>query len=221
MPNRKGATEWLVNFIDSILPGSPNKEIYIKRLGEMTDEEFHQFVMKIKSEEEYLHLVVPNGSPVKLSIRRNYKLAEMLGFSFFERLVITNQKTGRRNISNFEHLTVDLGYRRQVQMLETKISVADDNVHIDQRTNQPTGVSKASGISAPESQMLRAQGLTNSLLEFLKVRGGDSQAYNVATKLILRDGRVRLETINNLGTRAKSVEVSSTYLTGMHLKNNL
>jgi len=221
MGNRAKATEFLANAVESLLPGAGNKEVILKVLGEMTDKQYADFVQSVKEGRSHIHLIVPNGSDEKLSQERIKKVADKLNIPIFEYMWVASPLTGRKNLSLYPRFVVDLPSRRFVQMLEYKLSAAKNNKHIDQRTDQATGESKASAISSPEINMLLAQGYNNSTREFVKDRGGDSKAFHLMENLIIRDGSVRQETLDKLNTRSKAPQVASRYFTAMHLPNNL
>lgn len=221
MASRTEAIDWLATNVESILPGAGNKEIIKKRLTEMSKERFAEFVQNVKEGKEYIHFLCPNGQEEKISIERNLEIGKKLGIPIYERVWTYNPLTGRRNMGPIPRLVCDIPARRLVQMQEYKLSVAKNNRHIDQRTNQPTGASKASAISAPEINLLRAQNYEATVREFVKDRGGDMAAFNLMENLIIRDGSVDQETLDRLNTRSKAPEVASTILTAMHIGNNV
>ena len=91
--------------------------------------------------------------------------------------------------------------KAEAQLLEYKISIADDNSHIDELTGQPTGDSKSTNISFPQYLILRSRGLDKSAEEFFKVRGGDAAAFNASNRAIIERGSVTLDQLRQLGTR--------------------
>jgi hypothetical protein len=116
---------------------------------------------------------------------------------------------------------VDLVLRRQAQLLVKKISIPEDNKSVDDFTGQPTGKSKGSKISYPETQILAALNLDNNLTELLKFRGGDVKGFDAMNNSISKTGGVSLASIEKLGTRVKSTETLHTLLTCMHIGNTL
>jgi hypothetical protein len=118
-------------------------------------------------------------------------------------------------------MVLDIPVRRQVQMLTKKMSVPKDNLHIDEMTNQPMDESKGAGISFPELLALYSQGLDSSILEMIKLRGGDEKAYGAMERQIAEQGEVNIEPILEAGTRVKSTETLSVFLKAMHYDNNL
>lgn len=75
-----------------------------------------------------------------------------------------------------------------------------DNKTIDATTGQATGASKGSRITLPELQLLDSMGLEQSLVELMKVRGGDLGAYRAYSASLENHGQASQEVINQFGT---------------------
>lgn len=221
MGNRKAATAEIIKWIDKLLPGSPNADLYKERLGKLSDEEFDAYMAHLETGEEVLSLIAPNLSDQKLTIENNLKVAEELGHNFFERLWLTDPKTGTQYLTPVRYLIVDLPLRRQQQLLVKKISIPEDNLHVDELTGQPSGPSQGSKLSFPEIQVLYAQGMDRAIEELIKFRGGDVKAFQAMNRSIIDTGGASMDAIKKTPTKVKSTETLSTLLTSMHLKNNL
>ena len=221
MANRKAATRELLKYIDKILPGGENVKVYEEQLGKLTDAEFDAYMEKLESGEETLFLVAPNLAKNRLSVERNLEIAKELNHNFFERLWLTDPHTGTTYLAPIPYLVVDLPLRRQAQLLNKKISIPDNNDHIDEMTGQPTGPSKGSKLSFPELQTLYAQGLDRTIEELIKFRGGDTEAFRQMNAEMINKGSVSLDALADKGTRVKSTETLSVLLKSMHLDNNL
>lgn len=221
MGNRKAAMARLLELIEKLLPGSENTAIYEERLGALSDEQFGEYMQKLRDGEETLFLIAPNLDKPKLTLENNLKLAEELGHNFFERLWLTDPKTHTVYLTPVRSLIVDLPLRRQQQLLREKISIPEDNHHVDELTGQPTGPSKGSKLSFPEVQVLYAQGLDRSIEELMKFRGGDTKAFQAMNRSIIETGGASLDAIKRTPTKVKSTETLKTLLTSAHLKNTL
>lgn len=221
MSNRKAATDEVVKWMDKLLPGSENGRLYRQRLERLSDEEFDRYMNDLQSGAQVISLIAPNLSEQKLSIERNLEIAKELGHELFQRLWLTDAKTGTTYLTPVKYLVVDLPVRRQQQLLIKKISIPEDNRHVDELTGQPTGPSKGSKLSFPELQVLYAQGLDKSIEELIKFRGGDLKAFQASTRQIVETGGASQEAIKRLPTKVKSTETVATLLKAMHLDNNL
>lgn len=221
MSNRKAATDEVVKWLDKLLPGSDNGRIYRERLDRLSDQEFDRYMKDLSDGKQVISLVAPNLSEQKLSIERNLEVASELGHDFFQRLWLTDAKTGTTYLTPVKYLVVDLPIRRQQQLLIKKISIPEDNRHVDELTGQPAGPSKGSKLSFPELQVLYAQGLDKSIEELIKFRGGDLKAFQISTRQIIETGGASQEAIKRTPTKVKSTETVSVLLKAMHLDNNL
>jgi len=221
---RRAKTEaYIIKMVGELLPGDPhNPEKYRVLFAQMDDDAFENYVKALGSGEQILAIEAPNLSKHKLTIDNNFRVAEMIGHKFFERLWLIDPATGTRYLSPVEYLIVDLSLRRQQQMLVEKRSIPDNNRHVDDTTGQVTGDSHSSSLTFPELQNLRAQGLEYTAVELTKFRGGDIVGLQRMNRSLLETGGVDLDAIEALGpTRPKSVQTLSSMLFGMHIDNNL
>lgn len=221
MSNRKATEEFIISYIDKILPGSGNKEIYIELFSKMDDNQFDSFMKKLESRENRLAIIAPNFAEPRLDVERNLKISDELGHNFFQRILIEGSGERPTYLTPIPYMVVDLPLRRQAQLLVKKISIPEDNKTVDQLTGQPTGSSKGSKISYPEIQVLAAMSLDNSLLELLKFRGGDVRGFNAMNKMISTTGGVSLDTIERYAGGVESTKTLKSYLISMHLSNTL
>tara|TARA_B100000929_G_C15510907_1_gene420344 strand:- start:2654 stop:3316 length:663 start_codon:yes stop_codon:yes gene_type:complete len=220
MGNREAATKEILKWVEELLPGGGNKEIYEKALAKMTNAQFDDYMKKLESGEEVLSLTVPNLSKKRLSVERNLKVAKKLGHNFFQRLWLTDPHSGTTYLTPITYLVVDLPLRRQAQLLTKKISIPESSDTADVLTGQATGPSKGASLSFPELQTLHAQGLEKTIEELIKFRGGDEEAYRAMNKELIDKGSVSLDSIQT-NSRVKSTETLSTFLKAAHIQNNL
>lgn len=207
--------------LEDILPGSQNTQIYADIFRVMSDEDFDGWIKKLIAKETYIAIIAPEKSGPQLSVANNLQVAKKWGHEFFERIWMDPKNGAPAFLSNDKYLVVDFPLKRQAQFLVKKISIPEDNRSIDNLTGQPTGKSKGAKISWPEVQIMAALGgFDNTIVEFIKFRGGDLQGFNAMNHSIHTTGGVSLSSIGVLGTRVKSVQSLSTLLTSMHLTNS-
>lgn len=216
---RKDAERQILEDIEAIVPGSENNAIYQRMFSEMTDDDFKTFIDGIRSREHSIPIIIPELSQHTISVKRNLKLGEDWGVKFFERVWMDAQNGCAPFLSNHKYLIVLLPLKRQVQHLVKKISIPEDSRTIDSLTGQVTGKSKGSKFSFPEMQVVASQGLGKSIKEFMKVRGGDLDAYNAMNNALTTQGGASLTAVSSMNTRVKSMVTLSAFLTGMHLRN--
>ena len=219
--NRKQTEEFIIEHINLLLAGSSNEPLYRQLFVTMDDAKFEQFIDDLATGKQQLCITAPNFGPEKLSIARNLEIAEKLGHPFFERVWIPAKGDMPAYLTPLPYLIVDFPLRRQAQLLQKKISIPEDNNSVDDFTGQPTGKSKGSRISYPETQVLAALGLNASLTEFLKFRGGDEKGFNAMNTMINRTGGVSMDAILPYAGTVKSTSTLSAMLAGMLLKSTL
>lgn len=221
MKNRKAFEEVVYQWIDKLIPGSPNLQIYKDLFASMDDEEFDQMYERMNSGADRLAIIAPNLAKYALDLDRNLKLAEELGHDFYQRLWMAPGGDVPTYLTNKKYMVVELPLRRQAQMAEKKISIPKDNKSIDELTGQPSGESKGSKISYPETQIMAALNLPNSLTEMLKYRGGDVKGFDAMNDAISKQGGVSMDALSHLNTTVESTRTLSIFLKCMHLDNTL
>jgi hypothetical protein len=221
MSNRKAATAECLKWINELVPGGQAVKDMEAVLNSLSDEQFDQYMLQLDSGEEILSIAIPNLGTDKLEIERLLDLGEKLGHDFFEQLWLTDAKSGVTYLTPEKYLVVDLPLRRQQQLLSEKISIPENNRHVDEMTGQVTGDSKGASLSLPELQILRSQGLDRPVLEMIKVRGGDARAFRAINRQVIETGGASLDSVLGAGTRVKSTETLGTLLKGMHINNNI
>lgn len=221
MSNRKAAEKFIFTYIDKICPGGENTKIYMDLFASMSDEQFDKFMQGIEQGSIHLAVVAPNFGKSKLSTKRNLDLAKELGHPFFEKIWIEGKEDIPTYLTPIPYMVVDLPLRRQAQVLIKKISIPENNKTVDDFTGQPTGASKGSKLSYPETQIMAAMGLDSCIVEMLKYRGGDLGGFNAMNKMISRTGGVSLKGIEQYSTGVESTRTLKTYLTAIHLDNTL
>lgn len=221
MSNRKEAQDFILLYIDKLVPGGENKQLYQNLFESMSDEEFDTFMMDLESGKINLCITAPNFGKNRLETDRNLEIAKELNHKFFQRIWVPAENGNPAYLTPIPYLVVDLPIRRQAQVLSKKISIPEDNNSVDDFTGQPTGKSKGSKISYPETQVLAAIGLNEGLTEFLKFRGGDEKGFNAMNTMIDRTGSVSITAIEKYSSGVKSTHTLRTFLTCLHLRNNL
>ena len=218
---RKQTEEFIITWINKIAPGGENGAIYQKLFSEMDDEAFDNFMKALDKDEARLAIIIPNFGKTGVTTERNLQLAKELGHKFFQKIWFEGDSETPTYLTEIPYLVVDLPLRRQAQLLTKKISIPQDNKTVDDLTGQPTGASKGSRISYPETQVMAAMGLDHTLTEFLKFRGGDLKGFDAMNESISRTGGVSMQAIDHLASGVESTRALKTYLTCMHLQSTL
>lgn len=219
--NRPAAEAQILADIETILPGSANSQYYQTLFDSMDDEQFDQFMRDLESGHTTLSIIAPNFSEHQLDVKRNFSIAKQWGHVFFERIWMDDGDGTPMYLSNDPYPVMEVPVRRQAQLLEKKISVAEDAKSVDDMTGQPTGRSKGSKISFPELQLLAAQGLDDSILELIKWRGGDTKGYNAFVDSLSGSGGVSLKAIAGMAGGVVSTQTLRTLLLCMHVTSTI
>lgn len=221
MGNRKAFVDSFLSDLDAICPGNDNRDFYVPFFNGLNDTQFEQMVSAIEAKELTLPLVIPNGKLV-LSTKKNITLGKKWGHEFMQQLRLTDPVNPTMvYVTPKKYLVIKVPVRRQAQTLEDKQSIPKHDHSIDDLTGQVSNESKGSGISGPEAQILYSHDLQAVLLEYMKVRGGDEQAYRKFEADLISSGMATLAEASALNSRPKSVTNLSTILTVAHIGNNL
>ncbi len=217
----KKVQEYISNFVESVLPGGGNKEMYDQLFSQMSDADFKKYMDNVE-ERGYLDIIVPNLSKQKLSTERNIAIARKLNHEFFERVWRKETDPDKpSHLSNVKYMIIKLPVRRQSQHSIKGISTTEDNKRLDQISGQPTGDSKSAKISYPEAQLLNGMNFPVSLVELLKARGGDIGMFNAMKSMASKTGSISMASIADRATGVESTKSLHTFLTCAHLRNTL
>lgn len=221
MGNRKAATAVAIKYIAMIDPGGKNTKVLGEMLNALDDKQFKLLVDQIAEGKAHLPIIMTNLNGNRITVENNLKIASKFGVELFQRVKIYDDNIKRYYWTNHKYLIGYAPVRRMIEMLDSKISLPDDHRHIDDYSDQPTGVSKGSSISAPESQILRGEGYKATATELVGPRGGDTQALRALEQSIHSTGGASLEHVLGMGKGAKINYTLSAVLAGMHYDNNM
>lgn len=221
-PKRKKVEDLIISYIGRIVTGKENVELYKTLFNSMSDGEFDQFMTDLRDGKKNLSVIIPNGNKnISVDIDNNIKIAKELGFEFFQRLVITNHPDLPDHMTPNKYLMLKLPARRAAQMVSKKISIPSDNKSIDLLTGQVTGKSKGSKITNPELQVLLGLGLKDSVIELMKMRGGDVGEASAMNNLLYKQGLVTQSQAAEYSTSVSSKKTLKSYFNGMGIRSTL
>ena len=200
-------------------PSGDNTKRWKEFLGGMSDTKFGEFMELIRKKEYQLNLIAPNMKKV-LKISDLVNASKVVGLKLAHRLWLRDKVTGRKYLTNDEHLVLTLPIRRAQQEWDKKLAVPERDKTVDSLSGQVVGPDKACSISAPEIQSLGVRGLKNTMLEVVKVRGGDVTAYGDFKRQMQENGRVTLQSLDPR-TRVRSADMVKVLFRGMHIDCNV
>lgn len=221
-PKRRQVEDYILKYITKIVSGDHNLKLYKDLFDRMTDKEFHEYMVKLKNKEITLSIIVPNGSKdIKVDINNNIKIAKELGFSFFQNIHFGKDNDNPGYTTPNEYMVIKLPVKRAAQLLDKKISIARDPNDVSSLTGQVLGDSRSSKMSGPEIQVLIGVGCKKSLIELLKIRGGDLGAGNAMEQMLIQTGNARQEDVIRYSTGVKSTDTLRNYFIGAHINSTL
>lgn len=221
MGNRKKSQEVLLSMFKQLDADGFDYHLLKKHVEAMTDKEYDQFMDDLETGKTQLTITVPIGSNQKFTMDHIFSVADKFDHSFFEHIWIDKGDGSPVYRSNFPYFIIDAPVRRQSQHLSKKMSVPRDNTTIDHMTGQVTGPSKGSSISGPEANVAVSLGMTNNLVEMMKIRGGDARSLNAMNREFSQRGGASQEEIFKVGGKVKATQTLQTIFTCMHLKSTL
>lgn len=228
--SRKQVTDFIVNAISMMVPGDPyNPTVTRERLEAMSDTEFDQYIRSLAKpktlEEKETQEIIPFVSPIldstRITMDNLMVVADAVGLKLFERLWITDPQTGAVYLTPNEYPVFDMLVRRQAQMLTKKSSIPEDARHVDEMSGQVTGKSKGSKISFPEVQAQLAQNLEHTLIEEIKIRGGDEGAQLEFDRQLIEHGEASIADVTEDGQVTKSTSNVGILFRGMMIDTNI
>jgi hypothetical protein len=215
MPNRQAAQNLIIENIGK-LTGPTNVALYKKKFDAMSDEDFDIFMKDLKDRKQRLCVIDPNFGKERLTTKKCIEVAKGLGKSLFQQVWVSAEPGKPAYLTPNTYMITMMPLRRQAQLLSKKVSIPEDNNSVDDFTGQPTGKSKGSKISYPETQVLASFGLNQTITELLKYRGGDERGFAAMNTMIDRTGSVSLKSIEPYASGVKSTQTMKSMLTSMH-----
>lgn len=217
MAKRQAVEKYIIASIGKIDMDNANR--YKKLFKSMSDKKFELFINSLKTQKTNLHVYLPNMIK-NISNTDLYNLAEGFGISTFERIQFQDNNTGATYYSNHKYHILKLPVRRVKQYLKHKIALPKGDSHISRLSGQVIKPDRGARITLIETYLLVSRGLEDSILEFIKVRGGDLQAYQEFKNKLLSTGSVYLSELDS-GSQPRSVLVADSLLKGIHIDTGL
>lgn len=219
--NRKAFEEFVYSFMGKLTKGGGNRTIYERLFGGFSDKDMEAFVVKL---EQGMPLCIWASSldpKEMLDFENILKLAKEYKVELKQQLVIFDEDTGIKSMTEYEAIIGMAEFRKQRQMLVKKFGGAKNDHQVDDLTGQVMGDSRSTGLSQPEITVLRNLGLNILANELYNVKGGDLDALKAYKNDLLTTGKTNTNSSLRKGTIAKVLETAHRLLRGRHIDGNL
>lgn len=179
----------------------------------MSDKELDALVDDIANGKSVLPLVVPNGSTIDyedlLDTAKKRKVQ-------LHKKIITTDGT-KRTKGRIPRLVMEVPVKKLAQLVDKKRSIADDQHSVNHLTGQVTGASKSMSITNPELSLWSGNGMSDSIREATKYRGGDINSKLVIEKLAESGMEITQETLERYSSGPEVNNTVKQMLLGMHI----
>lgn len=221
MKNRKEIESDILYLGKNFTPGGGNHKLYSELFGRLDDAQFAKFWNSV-CDNKFIPMFVENfNRKEEIDYDLMVKVAVDMNIPLEQQLVITDPDTGLEFTTPETFLVGIAEIRKQRQLQAKKFGASKHDYETEDLTGQPTGDSKAGGISNPEIQVLLSLGLPTLAKELADVRGGDAGAYRAYKNDILTSGQATTESALQRGTGVKSLQTAHYFLRAQHIGNNL
>jgi len=194
--------------------GEMNATIYSNLFKSMNDKQFIEWYKTYLSKDtDVLNVIIPNGVENTINVEKIQKyILKHFNYDFFRPLVY---KEGKKKLESIvETYTLLLNVRIPAQTVDKGIAVTKGKV-----PNILTGqVNSASKITPPETGILYGLGMTSTLRELHKFRGGDEGLKSAFENSLMSRGEATMNELDEHATGVTSTTTLDTYFKGMHIK---
>jgi hypothetical protein len=213
---RKKIEAFILDYVHQVDPSGENKRLYQEKIfPRLDDKALEAFIARP------IPIYAPNGGKVRIDHMRNVEIMRKLGYEPEQKCWLTDPRTGVTSLTRKKHIVLPLPVRRQTQMIDKKISIADHNRTIDKTTGQATGASKGSSFSFPQIYVMATKGYKETIRELIKIRGGDNKARQAVDRQLRQFGSASQSFEGADKTRTKSVVTTGIIFRCMHIGTNL
>jgi len=214
---RNDIEKMIITTLNMLDKSGSNGEKYKKLFKNMTDTQFSKWVMD-ESENLYLELIPMKTEPTLMEIE---KAAKYINVPLMENVYVKHTLPDGKSVK-LKH-KAPVGYlhlKKLQQMITKKSSYATSIDDRSMKFNQATGSDSAARLTEPEIFSIIARGANNVLRELMGPRSDNSNKQEFY-KHITADGYVNLSQIENKVENHATLSVTSVYLLGMGINNDL
>lgn len=217
-PKRKKAQERILAAMKDFDPTGTNTKFYEDLFSKLSDKEFDDYMKRIRDKQDVLAYYAPNMK-TKTDVNDLIKLSHKYGVELFERIRMYDPLAETYYLTPHKFLVLQVPVRRFSQFIDHKLSVAEGDSRIDMLSGQVVKPDQAGTISQIEVQTLFSRGLTKTIRELIKFRGGDVVAFGEFKRELEEQGSSSIDV--ETGSVARSAVTMDVLFSGMHLESNI
>lgn len=216
---RKKIETLILETVKRMEPEGTNYERYKKKFNSMSDAEFESYMKELRDGKRKLTFIAPNMKVV-LKTKNLMDAADYIGAEVFSRVTYTDPSTGIKYTSPYKQLILHIPIKRTRQFLHHGLSVPEGDTKFDLLTGQVVKPDQASKLSFTEAQLLHTRNMKNTITEFMKIRGGDINAY-ASFRQQLEETGTAMQAGLDPNTVNRTAMMTSLMLKCMGFDNNL
>ena len=182
-------------------------------IDDMSDKELESMIEDLENKKSVIPLIVPNGSTIDyedlLATTKKRKVN-------LHKKIITIDGN-KRTKGRIPRLVMEVPVKKLAQLVDKKRSIADDQHSVNHLTGQVTGASKSMSITNPELSLWSGNGMSDSIREATKYRGGDVNSKLVLEKLAEAGIEITQTTLEQYSSGPEVNNTVKQMLLGMHI----
>ena len=214
---RKEVESYILKYMAKMDKSGTNVEKYQKMFADMDDKAFNTWMENLKNHKDVLVFWIP-AMKVNPRVKDLLSICKELNIELFHRLKLWDPPTQSYFLTPLKFLVVDIPCRRMSQYVDHKLSVPEGDSKIDLLTGQVMKPDQAGSISQTEIQALYARGLTKTIKELLKYRGGDVTAFAEYKRQLEEQGSTTIS--QETGSVPRSAVVLDSLFEGIMIQSN-
>jgi len=191
MTNREQAELYILKLMSELDSTGFNTNRYTELFKSMNNQKFDEFMQLLKAGKTQLNVQLPNVV-TKITTNDVIALAKKRKVKIFEKIVFHDPHTKRKYVTKYPMLILNLPIRRLSQYLFHKISLPEGDQKVNPVSGQVIPPDKGAAISAIETQVLASKGLETTIVELIRVRSGDLNAYRSFKHQIEESGESKI-----------------------------
>ena len=216
---RKKVEAYILKLMSDIDDTGANKKRYKETFAKMSDKQFDDYMKAIRDGKTNLFMYFENGKDT-FTMNDIIALAEKRKVSVFEKLNLYDDILDRWYESEYKAMILNVSIRRLSQYIAHKISLPESDTRVNPVTGQVFASDKGATMSMIETAVLGSKGLTTTATELVKVRGGDTMAYQSAKNQMETTGKLTLNTLP-MENRPRSAITAKVYLSALGIDSNI